>query len=104
MRISDCSSDVCSSDLVRVFQIPGLIVMPVVFAICATSNLEWLNVGIFFAGLLTVGQFSFWGNYLPRAYPLHLRGTGESFAARSEERRVGKECVRKCKSRWSRYH
>src|SRR3546814_14337292 len=23
---------------------------------------------------------------------------------RSEERRVGKECVRTCKSRWSRYH
>src|SRR3546814_15675676 len=24
--------------------------------------------------------------------------------ARSEERRVGKECVRTCRSRWSRYH
>src|SRR3546814_16328435 len=24
--------------------------------------------------------------------------------ARSEERRVGKECVRKCRSRWSKYH
>jgi hypothetical protein len=36
---------------------------------------------MFFAGLLTVGQFSFWGNYLPRMYPVHLRGTGESFAA-----------------------
>src|SRR3546814_4291486 len=24
--------------------------------------------------------------------------------ARSEERRVGKECVSKCRSRWSRYH
>ena len=42
---------------------------------------SWLYVGIFFAGLLTVGQFSFWGNYLPRAYPVHFRGTGESFAA-----------------------
>jgi hypothetical protein len=36
---------------------------------------------MFLAGVLTVGQFSFWGNYLPRVYPLHLRGTGESFAA-----------------------
>src|SRR3546814_13303583 len=26
------------------------------------------------------------------------------FAARSEERRVGKECVRTCRSRWLRYH
>src|SRR3546814_2039165 len=25
-------------------------------------------------------------------------------AARSEERRVGKECVRTCRSRWSPYH
>jgi MFS family permease len=75
--------------LVRVFQIPGLIVMPVVFALCATHNLSWLYGGIFFAGLLTVGQFSFWGNYLPRAYPLHLRGTGESFAANIGGRLIG---------------
>jgi MFS family permease len=25
-------------------------------------------------------QHSFWGNYLPRLFPVHLRGTGESFA------------------------
>ena len=42
----------------------------------------WLGLlGIFVAGLLTVAQFSFWGNYLPLVYPVHLRGTGESFAA-----------------------
>ena len=68
---------------------PGLIVMPVVFAVCATKDLQWLYIGIFFAGLLTVGQFSFWGNYLPRAYPLHLRGTGESFAANIGGRLIG---------------
>src|SRR3546814_17526120 len=27
-----------------------------------------------------------------------------SIRRRSEERRVGKECVRTCRSRWSRYH
>ena len=27
-----------------------------------------------------------------------------SFACRSEERRVGKECVNPCRSRWSPYH
>lgn len=75
--------------LVRVFQIPGLIVMPIVFALCATQHLSWLYGGIFIAGLLTVGQFSFWGNYLPRAYPLHLRGTGESFAANIGGRLIG---------------
>ncbi len=75
--------------LIRIFQVPGLIIMPVVFAICATHSLQWLYVGIFVAGLLTVGQFSFWGNYLPRAYPLHLRGTGESFAANIGGRLIG---------------
>jgi len=48
-----------------------------------------LKVGIFLAGLLTVGQFSFWGNYLPRVYPTHLRGTGESFAANIGGRMIG---------------
>jgi hypothetical protein len=34
-------------------------------------------------------QFSFWGNYLPRVYPVHLRGTGESFAANVGGRMIG---------------
>ena len=75
--------------LVRLFQIPGLIVMPVTFAIAATTSLNWLYVGMFFAGFFTVAQFSFWGNYLPRVYPLHLRGTGESFAANIGGRLIG---------------
>ncbi len=75
--------------LVRLFQAPGLIIMPLVFAVLATHSLQWLYVGIFIAGLLTVAQFSFWGNYLPRAYPLHLRGTGESFAANIGGRLIG---------------
>jgi hypothetical protein len=75
--------------LIRMFQIPGLIVMPVVFGVIATSSLSWLYVGVFFAGLFTVGQFSFWGNYLPRVYPVHLRGTGESFAANIGGRLIG---------------
>ena len=28
----------------------------------------------------------------------------EFFGRRSEERRVGKECLRLCRSRWSPYH
>jgi len=75
--------------LIRLFQVPGLIIMPLVFAWAATSNLTWLYVGIFLAGMLTVGQFSFWGNYLPRVYPVHLRGTGESFAANIGGRLIG---------------
>lgn len=75
--------------LIRIFQVPGLIVMPIVFALIATTSLKLLYFGIFFAGLLTVAQFSFWGNYLPRVYPLHLRGTGESFAANIGGRLIG---------------
>jgi MFS family permease len=75
--------------LLRVFQTPGLILIPLVYFFPARGNLELLKWGIFFAGLLTVGQFSFWGNYLPRVYPIHLRGTGESFSANIGGRMIG---------------
>ena len=39
--------------------------------------------------MATIAQFSFWGNYLPRVYPVHLRGTGESFAANVGGRMFG---------------
>jgi hypothetical protein len=76
-------------NLIRIFQIPGLILIPLVFIFPAVSNLWWLKWGIFFAGMLTIAQLSFWGNYLPRVYPTHLRGTGESFAANIGGRMVG---------------
>ena len=63
--------------------------MPLVFAYFATTSLDWLKPAIFVAGFLTVSQFSFWGNYLPRVYPIHLRGTGESVAANIGGRLVG---------------
>ncbi len=75
--------------LLRVFQIPGIIIVPLVFLFPATNNLEMLKWGVFICGMLTVAQFSFWGNYLPRVYPLHLRGTGESFAANVGGRMIG---------------
>jgi MFS family permease len=75
--------------LIRMFQIPGLIVMPLAFAFVATSSLTWTYPAMFVCGLFTVGQLNFWGNYLPRVYPTHLRGTGESFAANIGGRLVG---------------
>jgi hypothetical protein len=75
--------------LLRVFQIPGLLLMPLVFAYCAVTSLPLLYVGIFLVAAATIAQFSFWGNYLPRVYPIHLRGTGESFAANIGGRLVG---------------
>lgn len=66
-----------------------MILIPLVYFFPARDNLELLKWGIFFAGMLTIAQFSFWGNYLPRVYPVHLRGTGESFAANIGGRMIG---------------
>ncbi len=75
--------------LLRLFLIPGMVIVPLVFFYPAVMDLTLLKWGIFFAGLCTVAQLSFWGNYLPRVYPVHLRGTGESFAANIGGRMVG---------------
>jgi MFS family permease len=75
--------------LIRMFLVPGLIVLPVVFLYLVYQGQASLTIGMFLLGLFTVGQFSFWGNYLPRVYPLHLRGTGESFAANIGGRMLG---------------
>lgn len=88
--------------LLRTFQIPGVLIIPLVFLFPAagktpqaildalhTDNLGLVKIGIFITGFLTVAQFSFWGNYLPRVYPVHLRGTGESFAANVGGRMIG---------------
>ena len=75
--------------LLRVFQAPGLVLLPVVFLFAPTTGLSFLKWGIFAVGLLTIAQFSFWGNYLPRVYPTYLRGTGESFAANVGGRMIG---------------
>src|SRR5262249_41038308 len=77
-------------------------IVPLVFFIPAAGNfpafsigemeidsLDMLKVGIFLVGFVTVAQFSFWGNYLPRVYPTYIRGTGEGFAANVGGRMVG---------------
>ena len=74
--------------LLHVFQIPGLVIMPLVL-LFATGNLTLLKWGIAALGFMTIAQFSFWGNYLPRVYPTYLRGTGESFAANVGGRMIG---------------
>jgi MFS family permease len=94
--------------LLRAFVVPGLFVVPAAFWLFSRGYeqvfVEWdmgwlpgfhhvsislLGIAIFLAGFFTVAQFSFWGNYLPRAYPVHLRGTGESFAANIGGRMLG---------------
>jgi MFS family permease len=93
--------------LIRVFLVPALFVVPAVFYFFLTvPNHELgsidlsalrlgrlpvttVSLGVFLAGLFTVAQFSFWGNYLPRVYPVHLRGTGESVAMNIGGRMIG---------------
>src|SRR3546814_13078144 len=110
MRISDWSSDVCSSDLAEL----------------ASGAQEWAD------HLSSTGRFehspnipgrppegeNIWGgtpgvfrpeamvdlwisekaDFVPGVFPAHSR------PGRSEERRVGKECVSTCKSRWAPDH
>src|SRR3546814_4129242 len=75
MRISDWSSDVCSSDLVRAEPKPLHHPRPITLDD-------------------PVGALAQLARDLDRVGLLH----------RSEERRVGKECVSTCRSRWSPYH
>jgi len=80
--------------LLWMFQVPGLLIIPLIYFFPAagnlpSDNLEILRFGMFLVGFFTVAQFSFWGNYLPRVYPTYLRGTGESFAANVGGRMFG---------------
>lgn len=75
--------------LLHMFQVPGMFIVPFVFFYAGTRDLDLTKAGMFLAGLFTVAQFSFWGNYLPRVYPTHLRGTGEGFAANIGGRMLG---------------
>jgi Na+/melibiose symporter-like transporter len=75
--------------LLHVFQFPGIVLLPLVFLLVPNVGLPLAQWGIFIVGFTTIAQMSFWGNYLPRVYPTHLRGTGESFAANVGGRMIG---------------
>src|SRR3546814_17357267 len=88
MRISDWSSDVCSSDLADKKFLEQLLAG-------AKANFMNFDVPI---GILVVPDRQ------PRKLD-HVSGeVPNANGVRSEERRVGKECVRTCRSRWSPYH
>src|SRR3546814_15018260 len=100
MRISDWSSDVCSSDLQMIpnhdhlFEsVRGLgLMLGVKMKTDSRAFVGYLRT----KGLLTVAAGDNVVRVLP---PLNI---AESH--RSEERRGGKECGSTCRSRWSRYH
>src|SRR3546814_3593724 len=97
MRISDWSSDVCSSDLTTYYPLYqyGLKIKFVDIDL-ATLNFELTAL----AAAVTDATRAI--------FCVNLLGNPNDFdairAVRSEERRVGKECVSTCRSRWSRYH
>ena len=80
--------------LIRLYLIPGIILFPLTyfpyfdFAFVHSPYLLFATA-IFFCGLLTVAQFSFLSEFLPRVFPLHLRGTGGSFASNVGGRMIG---------------
>jgi sugar phosphate permease len=75
--------------VVRTFQLPALILVPLVFAIAPYSNVVILACGALLCGVLVNAQVNFVGNYLPQMYPTRLRGTGESFAVSVGGRFIG---------------
>src|SRR3546814_12448808 len=106
MRISDWSSDVCSSDLVTIKQ---MAFGPTPAGLRVGDTIEWVNDDIFVHSA-TARDKSFDIELKPKArvrMVLKKAGTVAFFCRyhpRSEERRVGKECVSTCRSRWSPDH
>src|SRR3546814_2600241 len=88
MRISDWSSDVCSSDLSPSSGWSRTICLPVL--VVAMRRRMKLIVPA-----LPIEE---------DADDMRRQRRDQREGQRSEERRVGKECVRTCRSRWSPYH
>src|SRR3546814_12935149 len=102
MRISDWSSDVCSSDLNVDVKQSGLRLR------AARTVVNFTNAGQLRLQRITAsgGVVVTRGNEVATGdtavYDFNQRII--TMVGRSEERRVGKECVSTCRSRWSRYH
>jgi hypothetical protein len=75
--------------LLKVFQIPALIVLPVTYFYFFEQGGNAFLWAYGICGLLTVAQFSYFGEYLPKVFPMHLRGTGGSFATNVGGRMIG---------------
>src|SRR3546814_5965906 len=100
MRISDWSSDVCSSDL-----------LPETKLSVTTNNRPGDNA--FISAVLDdtarakyQGCKASWWDAAAGKMRVEESGIApfKTLRQRSDERRVGKECVRTCRSRWATYH
>src|SRR3546814_14485862 len=95
MRISDWSSDVCSSDLFPTLEFlkrrePGISV-----AEADHEPERHLPIRLMIQEAAAIGIIE---------WPSLCMDDPSRRMFRSEERRVGKECVSTCRSRWSPYH
>lgn len=66
--------------MLRWLLVIGLGLYPLVFLGPALNDANLFKYAVLVVTLVVGVQYSYWGNYLPRVFPLHLRGTGESFA------------------------
>src|SRR3546814_16036164 len=119
MRISDWSSDVCSSDLIKA---PGVgndgVVQALDYLISSNRkgcgdnvpefdsgamNAEGKNVVVIGGGDTAMDCVRTAVRQGAKAVKCVYRRDRANMPGRSEESRVGKECVSKCRSRWSPY-
>src|SRR3546814_20557740 len=124
MRISDWSSDVCSSDLFGgyIVSTQKLGFNPEIYL---KNTWDFIQAQDVISGLVKAAVFGFLVTLMGCYHGYNSRGGAQGvgtattnavvsasililsfnyFITRSEERRVGKECVRTCRSRWSPYH
>src|SRR3546814_17416969 len=99
MRISDWSSDVCSSDLTQRTQD---------YRVAVDCEKPYGFFPVAAMGYLNTSNSASSRRIFDIDTSTAMAGIGYSKASlgeiRSEERRVGKECVSTCRSRWSPYH
>src|SRR3546814_1780206 len=96
MRISDWSSDVCSSDLVNQVEQE----LSAVNSSSSGNNRDFQKWEVGFLADYVVNTHH---QYVKDNTPFILE-LAQKVARRSAERRVGNECVSTCRSRWSAYH
>src|SRR3546814_13251692 len=109
MRIGDWSSDVCSSDLYRLWRERGqrfgaghLIDILRGKTTDRVKQYEHESLTVFGIGEDLSEQA--WRGVLRQLLAQSLLAVDHKGYGRAEERRVGKECVSQCRSRWSPYH
>src|SRR3546814_18514895 len=126
MRISDWSSDVCSSDLTAVKGASHFLRLDIALRLQESHQARLFPAIRIDQGMQSFGQDTGYvfkqaaaGDMRQRTdspamnkrqQRLHIdsggshQGIDQQNILRSEERRVGKECVSTCRSRWSPYH